>query len=111
MNRMINVLFVAAFVVGCLGLWLFISEFNSIFLRQFKGTLPDCTRWFVEWRCLLLIIPTPFLLFTLIALFKKSPTVEENLLLLGIIAVLFLLLFFSTAFVLMLPWIVNIVVI
>jgi hypothetical protein len=108
MNRTTNILIVVAFAIGCLGLWWFISEFYAIFLWQFKGVLPAYTRLFIEWRFLLLLFPIPFLLFSGIALFKKPPTTEGNLLLLGIIAVLFLFLFFSTASVLMLPWIVSI---
>jgi len=107
MNRITNLLFVLAFTIECVGLWLLLSEFESIFMRPFVNKLPDSTHFILSNKTLLLLIPIPFWIYALYITMKKAITIDMVFLLLAITTVVFLLLLFVALFVIMLPWVIE----
>jgi hypothetical protein len=105
MQKITNVLFTLAFTVGCFGQWLMLVLFQSIYPLRLEDSLPGFTIFLVGNKMLFLIIPIPFLLFSLFLVLKKTPTTEINLLYCGILAVVFSLLFFLVVAAVWLPWV------
>jgi len=108
MQKATNILISLAFTIGCYALWLIIALFQSTFPLRLQSSLPSLTRLFVEHKMFLLIIPIPFLIFSMFLVLKNKTTTEINLFYLGILAVIFSLLFVLAISAVGFPWIPRI---
>jgi hypothetical protein len=105
LNKLTNILFTVAFTVSCLGIWLFTTVAQSLYPGQWfrTGYLPVYTNLVLTNKWWFLIIPIPFLFFSIFLALRKQPTSEFNLLYLGILAIIFSILFFPTVSCLLFP--------
>ena len=97
MKKASLVLFTAAFVTGCFGLWFLLAISQGIYSYHFHGhSLPACTKLVLENRTILLVIPVPFVLLSAYAL-RKPINSEVIALIVGILAFVFIMLIFGVA--------------
>ena len=105
MQRTTYSLFTVAFAIGCFGLWLVLNLSESIYPLRTSGSLPGFTHYILANKLFLLAIPLPFLVFSPVFLFKRKPTPEINLFYLGILVVMYSILFLIVTVAVLLPWI------
>jgi hypothetical protein len=103
MQKASLILFTAAFVIGCIGLWLLSSLSEGIYAYHFRGhELPGYTKFVLENRTMFLVIPVPFVLLCLYAL-RRPLNTEAITLLAGVLAFVFMILLFGVPVVALLP--------
>ena len=108
MQKAINILFTVAFTVSCLGLWLLLVFYESIYPLHLVKYLPIHTKFLLGYKFLFLVIPIPFLLFSTFAALRGQPTTEFNLLYVGIMVVIISFLSLLVIPALLFPWIPHI---
>jgi len=97
MQKASLILFTAAFVTGCVGLWLLLALSEGLYAYHFRGSeLPFFTELVLKKRALFLVIPVPFVLLCGYAL-RRPVSTETNMLFAGILAFVFAVLFFGVA--------------
>jgi hypothetical protein len=105
MQKLTHILIAAVFGLGCVGLWLLLGILQMIYEQHLEGrALPQLTQFCLELRQWFLVLPVPFVSFSVLSLFRRRSSPEICTLHLAVAALLFVLLFFTVAIGALLPW-------
>ena len=104
MNKTPLIIFSAAFVVGCLGLWGVLTLLRFIYLSRFRfDALPLITQLLLANKALFCVVPMLCAGLSIYFTSRDTGKREEILVHIGILAVVFSISFFLVALVVLLP--------
>jgi len=104
MNKATNLLFTAAYSAGCLALWMVLALYRGIYVSLFHDVdKVPLSEVIIQYRLVIFLMPIPFILYSVVSLFRKPLTSEGIVFYVGIMAFVFMTLLLLVTAAVLLP--------